>query len=86
MKRSKFIEEQITFSDGEAYALLEEIGRIPHPTRWSAQRSGYVLVRLPTFFPCGRVAPGGFHPEALTEPCVSLSTHTALASHSPTTS
>ena len=30
--------------------------------------------------------PGEFHPEALTEPCVSLSTHTALASHSPATS
>ena len=30
--------------------------------------------------------PGESHPEALTEPCVSLSTHTALASHSPTTS
>ena len=30
--------------------------------------------------------PGEFHPEALTEPCVSLSTHTALACHEPTTS
>ena len=30
--------------------------------------------------------PGESHPEALTEPCVNLSAHTALASHSPTTS
>ena len=32
--------------------------------------------------PCeGPSRPGGFHPEALTEPCVSLSTHTARAIH-----
>src|SRR5262245_63816750 len=35
-------------------------------------------------FPIDRslhISPGEFHPEALTEPCLSLSTHTALVIH-----
>src|SRR5262249_20264635 len=48
-----------------------------------------VQLRLPTSnavftnscFTCWSSSPGEFHPEALTEPCLSLSTHTALVIH-----